>query len=171
MLAFALAATLLLPLASAPVTPKAEADPLEKLVGGWKVTGTIRGKPIKQALYTRRVLGNTFVELHFTSDEAPREGMAPYEAYVFIGWDAAKGRYVAHWMDVFGASGADVVGTGKRLPNGIVLEFPYATGLFRDTFTFDAATSTWRLLIESRDKSGAWTVFADERFESEDVLK
>jgi hypothetical protein len=69
-----------------------------------------------------------------------------YEAQVFIGWDEKRSRYVAHWIDVFGG--------------------PYSEhAFFRDTFSFNG--NAWHLLIESRDKAGNWTIFADDWFTSQ----
>lgn len=68
---------------------------------------------------------------------------------------------MAHWLDRFGAAGARVVATGKRQGEQLVISFPYAEGAFRDTFTRDAKSGAWTLLLESKAADGSWSRFAE----------
>jgi hypothetical protein len=85
---------------------------------------------------------------------------ARYEAQVFIGFDPKAHDYVAHWLDRFGAAGARVVAQGERQGERLVLNFPYAEGAFRDTFTWLPASHSWTLLLESQGANGSWSTFA-----------
>lgn len=80
---------------------------------------------------------------------------------VFIGYDPKANDYIVHWLDRFGAGGARVVASGHREGNRLVVTFPYAEGDFRDTFTHDVVNGSWTLLLESKQKSGAWSTFAN----------
>jgi hypothetical protein len=129
---------------------------LDQLSGAWDMSGTLLGKPVSYQARGERVLQGGFLKLHML-DAA---GVPPYEADVFIGFDAKAGDYVAHWLDRFGAAGARVVATGLRKGARLVILFPYAEGAFRDTFVWQAETGSWSLLIESQSKEGAWSTFA-----------
>ena len=64
---------------------------------------------------------------------------------------------------MYGGGYSEPLGYGQ--PEGadhFVVTFDYPESLFKDTFTFDG--TGWHMLIESRDKSGNWKTFADERF-------
>jgi len=56
--------------------------------------------------------------------------------------------------------GARVVAQGERQGQRLVLNFPYAEGAFRDTFTWRPASASWSLLLESQRADGAWSKFA-----------
>jgi len=131
-------------------------DPLiGKLAGTWKVTGTVRGKPVDQQLQAAWVLEHQFMLLHFNG--------GGYEAQVFIGADEKRKRYVVHWIDVTGGAYSEPIGYGQAEgADRFVVTFDYPESLFKDTFSFDG--TSWRMLIESRDKSGNWKTFAEERF-------
>lgn len=134
---------------------------LDKLTGSWTITGTIEGEPVEQTLDVRWTLAHRFIELHFLGARPMGAGEPPYEARVFVGVDAKTQRYVAYWLDVFGAT-ASVQGAGVRDGDTLVLTFPYPKEEFRNTYTF-LPDGTCRLLIESRPRGGAvWKTFASE---------
>jgi hypothetical protein len=129
---------------------------LDALQGTWVMEGTLRGKPVRYAADGQRVLQGGFVKLHMMDGDS----RPPYEADVFIGFDAKANDYIAHWLDRFGAPGARVVAKGERHGSQLVLIFPYAEGAFRDTFTWQPATATWSLLLESKETDGSWSTLA-----------
>ena len=129
---------------------------LNALQGNWTMVGTVGSKSVRYRACGQRVLQGGFVEFHM-KDVGSRP---PYEADVFIGFDPQAHDYVAHWLDRFGAPGARVVGTGKRIGEKLVMIFPYAEGPFRDTFIRRPATESWSLLIESGTNRGTWSTFA-----------
>jgi hypothetical protein len=129
---------------------------LDGLRGEWDMTGTLQGKPVKYRAQGARILQGGFLRLHLLDT-----GAAPnYEADLFLGYDAHAGDYICHWLDRFGAAGARVVATGKRNRETLVLQFPYAEGAFRNTYTFDPKSHSWSLVIEAQAASGAWSNFA-----------
>jgi hypothetical protein len=129
---------------------------LDALKGDWDLSGTLLGKPVRYQARGERVLQGGFLRLHMLD----ASGAPPYEADVFIGFDAHAGDYVAHWLDRFGAAGARVVASGARRGPRLVIQFPYADGAFRDTFVWQAETASWSLLLESQAKDGTWSTFA-----------
>jgi hypothetical protein len=130
---------------------------LDELKGAWDMSGTLLGKPVRYQARGERVLQGGFLQLHMLD----ASGVPPYEADVFIGFDARAGDFVAHWLDRFGAAGARVVAKGVRQGPRLVIQFPYAEGAFRDTFVWRAETGSWSLLLESRAKDGTWSTFAN----------
>jgi hypothetical protein len=129
---------------------------LEELLGKWDMTGWMGSKALHYHAVGERVLQDGFLRLHMIDAAADPK----YEADVFIGVDSAQHDFVAHWLDRFGAAGARVVGTGKRNNEQLIVMFPYASGNFRDTFTFVPSTGTWSLLLESQKQDGSWSTFA-----------
>jgi hypothetical protein len=73
---------------------------------------------------------------------------------------AAAGAHPANAGDASSAAGARVVATGTRDGETLVIQFPYAEGAFKDTFTFDPKSRTWTLVIDSQAAGGAWSNFA-----------
>jgi hypothetical protein len=140
--------------AAAPLASSDEAY-LDALQGIWTMEGSVGGKPVRYVADGRRVLNGGFLKLHMQDAASPPQ----YEADLYIGFDAKANDYIAHWLDRFGAPGARVVATGERRGLGLVFNFPYAEGAFRDTFNWDPKTLSWTLLLESQ-RDGAWSTFA-----------
>jgi hypothetical protein len=130
---------------------------LSNLVGQWQMRGTVRGQPVEYRLDATRVLQGRFVELHMEDVNRP----PAYEARVFIGVDSAGGRYIAHWLDGFGAGFSIPHAVGEQRGDTVLLTFPYAAGPFRDTFVYDRRNRSWYFLLESADSSGGWQLFAE----------
>jgi hypothetical protein len=128
---------------------------LDALQGDWTMAGTLGGKPVRYLADGRRVLQGGFLKLHMSDVQTPPK----YEADVFIGFDAKADDFIAHWLDRFGAAGARVVGRGERKGRQLVILFPYTDGAFRDTFTWEPASRSWSLLLESQSAEG-WSTFA-----------
>ena len=129
---------------------------LEKLLGKWDMTGTMGSTALHYHAVCERVLQGGFVRLHMIDASVDPK----YEADVYIGVDSEQHDFIVHWLDRFGASGARVVGTGKRNNAQLIVTFPYASGNFRDTFRFMPDGSTWSLLLESQKPDGSWSTFA-----------
>jgi hypothetical protein len=130
---------------------------LGRLVGHWQMTGAVRGQPASYNLDATRVLQGSFVELHMEDVGQP----PAYEARVFIGVDSAGGRYIAHWLDRFGAAYSIPHATGGARGDSLWLDFPYPSGAFRDTFVYDRRTDTWYFRLEAADSAGGWGLFAE----------
>jgi hypothetical protein len=142
---------------SLPDAPSSDEKYLDDLQGQWIVQGTIGGKPVTYHADGQRVLDGAWLKLHMVdAGEPPR-----YQADVFLGYDPKARDFVVHWLDRFGAAGARVVATGHRDRERLVFSFPYAEGAFRDTFQRDKPNGTWTLLLESQQKDGTWSTFAN----------
>ncbi len=136
-------------------------DLLDRLRGAWTVRGAVHGRPQALRLTAEWVLNHQFLRIHEV-DAAPAQGRPAYEAEVFIGYDNASERYVAHWLDVFGGRWSETLGYGTRSGDAIRFVFEYPDGPFHNTFTWNPASGTWRFLLEQKDAAGRWTVFADQ---------
>lgn len=147
--------------ASAPAsTPAAAPDVrpalLRQLDGEWTMTGDVRGKPVTYRMVAGPALQGTFTEMRMKDVQVP----AQYEAAVFVGVDAAGKTVLAHWMDSFGAQYSIPHGTGQIAGDTIEFTIPYASGPFRNTWRYDAATASWRFALEAAQKDGSWKHFA-----------
>jgi len=130
---------------------------LDRLVGRWSMTGSVRGNPVSYTLETSRVLQGRFIELHMIDVARP----PGYEARVFIGVDSAGPRYIAHWLDRFGAAYSIPHGAGRARGDTLLLDFAYPSGAFRDTFVYDRRADRWRFRLESADSTNRWRLFAE----------
>jgi hypothetical protein len=130
---------------------------LEKLVGHWKMTGQVLGKPATYDLIARRILDNRYVELHMKDVARP----AAYEAIVSIGEDTVATKVLVHWIDSFGAAYSVPAGSGTASGDTIEFQIPYPYGPFRDTFVFSQQSWSWEFRIEASDGHGAWKLFAN----------
>lgn len=139
--------------------PQAEAMDalLEHLVGQWRMTGAVRGQPVTYTLNATRVLQGRFVELHMVDVNEP----PAYEARVFIGVDSANSRYIAHWLDRFGAAYSIPHAIGTARGDTLLLTFPYASGPFHDAFVYDRRADAWYFRLEAADSTGSRRLFAE----------
>lgn len=128
---------------------------LVALDGRWTMVGDVMGKPVQYDMEAFPTLQGTFTEMHMNDIHVPSK----YEARVFIGADK-DGRLIVHWLDSFGAKYSVPHGTGAITGNTIAFSFPYPSGEFRDTLTYQPARQTWTLLIEAAKPDGSWGHFA-----------
>jgi len=131
---------------------------LEKLAGNWKSTGKIRNRAVEYHIEVEWTLKHQFLEVHMTDAANP----PAYEARVFIGYDNTSERYVAHWIDVFGGRWSETLGFGARSGNSIKFVFEYPDGPFHTTFTWLPETGSWKTMMQQKEKSGNWAVFAEQ---------
>lgn len=133
---------------------------LDNLQGQWTLKGTIAGHLGDADLDAIWVLNHQFLRVHekgtATIPERPL-----YEAEVYIGYDNASERYVAHWIDIYGGRFSETLGYGTRSGNNIKFIFEYPDGPLHNTFTWNSASRSWRFLLEQRNDAGKWGVFAD----------
>ncbi len=128
----------------------------EHLTGTWSMAGAVRGRPATYALRGDWVLNHQFLRLDMRDATEP----PAYQATVYIGYDNASERYVAHWLDAFGGRFSETLGYGQRSGGAVRFVFEYPDGPFHTTFTFDPAGGTWAILMEDRGADGAWREFA-----------
>jgi len=131
---------------------------LDKLAGNWKLTRKIRGRTVENSVRAEWVLNHQFLLVHMKDVATP----STYEAMVYIGYDNASERYVVHWLDLFGGRFSETLGYGSRSGNSIKFVFEYPDGPFHNTFTWDEKTGGWNFLLETKDKTGKWVVFAED---------
>jgi hypothetical protein len=136
-------------------------DLLDNLQGHWKLKGNIVGHPGDAELDAVWVLNHQFLKLH-EKGTAPAPGRPLYEADVYIGFDNSSERYVAHWIDIYGGRFSETLGYGTLSEKSIKFVFEYPDGPFHNTFTWNPDSKTWRFLLEQKNKSGKWGVFADK---------
>ena len=128
--------------AATAAAPAARDPFLDGLAGRWLFTGTVHGQHVDYIGRGRWVLGDGWLRLKLLDAGTP----PAYEADVYLGYDAAAGDYIAHWLDRFGAAGARVVASGHREGRRLTLEFPYESSTFRDTLTLAADGASGTLL-------------------------
>jgi hypothetical protein len=142
----------------AQAAPSAPPNPLlEQLVGHWRMTGQVRGRPQTYDLVARRVLNGRYVELHMLDVARP----AQYEALVYVGEDTLANRVVVHWLDSFGAAFSIPHGQGAVSGDTVRFEIPYPASPFRDTFVYRRSDRSWVFRLESSDGRGGRTLFAE----------
>jgi hypothetical protein len=133
---------------------------LDNLAGHWLVSREIRGKIVQNTVDAKWVLNHQFLHLHMKDVATP----PAYEAMIFIGYDNASERYVAHWIDIFGGRISETLGYGHRTGNSIAFNFEYPDGPFHNTFTWDPSSKQWISRMENKDAAGNWKPFATDTF-------
>jgi len=129
---------------------------LKRLDGEWKGKGQVMGDSVEYIITGRPVLNTMFTELHMIDVHNP----SAYESLVFIGYDSVSRKIFTHWLDTFGGAYSIPHGTGNLDETQIEFFIPYPTSTFRDLFTFDKESETWKLVIESQVDSLTWENFA-----------
>ena len=127
---------------------------LDALQGRWLLAGHVQGDSVNYHGYGEWVLGHQFLRLNLRDVAVPPQ----YEAHVYIGWDAERKQYVAHWLDVFGGRFAETLGYGTLEGDELRFRFEYPDGPFRTTFILRKAG--FELGMKSRARDGAWKPFA-----------
>ena len=133
---------------------------LDKMVGRWKVSGTIRGRSIEQSVEAQWVLNHQFLQVHEKGVPDSKNGSG-YEAMVMIGYDHTSERYVAHWMDIYGGRFSETLGYGVGSDNQIEFVFEYPDGPFRTTFRWLPEKNQWQWRMRTKDNLGHWVEFAN----------
>lgn len=128
---------------------------IDNLVGEWRLMRQIRGRDVENSVSADWVLNHQFLRIHMKDVAVP----PAYEALVYIGYQHADQRYVAHWLDVYGGK-FSAIGYGKREGDSIAFVFQYDDGPFYNTFKWNAATQTWTFTLESAGKDGKRELFA-----------
>ncbi len=133
-------------------------DLLDNLAGKWALTREIRGKTQQNAVDAEWVLNHQFLRVHMKDVASP----PAYEVMIFIGYDNASERYVAHWIDIYGGRTSETLGYGKRSGNSIAFNFEYPDGPFHNTFIWDSSNKQWVCRMENKDAAGNWKPFATD---------
>jgi hypothetical protein len=131
---------------------------LDNLVGGWKVTRKFKTRTAENTASVEWILNHQFLLIKMKDVNNPPQ----YEANIYIGYDNASDRYVAHWIDVFGGRFSETLGYGTRSSNSIKFVFEYPDGPFLNTFTWNPNKKSWTFLMRQKDQTGKWTLFAED---------
>jgi len=133
---------------------------LDKLVGRWRLTGTMIGHELLQECSAEWVLNHQFVRLSCHETRKPPLFKVPYEAVTYIGCSGETQRYVNYLLDVFGA--AETPGFGRRTDNQIEFVWDDPNGAFHATMTWNLESDSWTFLSQQKDRSGKWGPFAEK---------
>jgi len=136
-------------------------DLLDKLAGSWKLTGTIAKQRAEHSVEAEWLLDHQFLRVHEKAMGAPSTASQPYEAMVFIGYDNASDRYVAHWLDIFGGRTSETLGYGTRKGDALEFVFEYPDGPFRTVFRWMPESRGWQWTMRQKDQAGQWTTFGE----------
>lgn len=135
---------------------------LDRLIGHWVLSGTIRGRSTVHDVTFAWVLGREYVQMHELSRERAANGKPAYEAVVLFGRDPRSGEYACLWLDNTASSAFDPAGTGRGMVSGDSLPFIFhytpSTG-FVNTFVYSRATDAWQWHMDN-DSAGVRRVFA-----------
>jgi hypothetical protein len=134
---------------------------LDHMTGNWTLSGKVMGRTAAHTVAAEWVLNHQFLRIHETDDAPAAQGRVPYEAIVMVGYDNTSDRYVAHWTDIYGGRYSETLGYGSRSGDEIRLVFEYPDGPFHTTFRWKPDSQQWQWLMETKDKTGQWTQFAD----------
>lgn len=138
--------------------PALQGPLLDNLIGKWVLSGTINGHQTTHDVAIRWVLNHEFIEIHEISREKNSSGLPLYDAWVFLGWDSRKDRYIVHWMDVFGG-GFSLLGYAPKADTSIPIVFESGDGKFHTTLTFDRNTKAWFWAMDN-ERDGKLQEFA-----------
>jgi hypothetical protein len=150
---------------SASAQQPARPDPLlDRLTGSWMLQGTIAGRETTHDIESDWVLNHEYVRLHETSREKNSQGLAAYEAIVFVSWDESSSEYTCLWLDSTEGGGLSAQGIahGKRSGDAIAFLFKGKSdkdGSTHTTFAYNKSTDTWQWLMDD-EESGKLTPFA-----------
>jgi hypothetical protein len=133
---------------------------LDKMAGKWKLGGRFEGQPINHSVEVDWVLNHQFLRIHEKDLNPAKPGEAAYEATLFVGYEPASKRYVAHWIDVFGG-GASTLGYGKLSGDAVEFLFDYPGQPWRTTFRWQPESRSWVWLMSAKDMTGEWKEVAN----------
>jgi hypothetical protein len=130
-------------------------DPLlDHLIGKWILHGTMDGKETTHDIDAEWVLGHEYLRLHEVKRDRNGKDQSPYEAIIFIGWDAAAKQYACLWLDSTSGNGLTngILGRAKRGRDEIAFVFTYKNGsTFHTTFAYSNETDTWQWLMDGEE--------------------
>jgi hypothetical protein len=133
---------------------------LEKLIGRWHIVREFKNRKGENSAVAEWVLNHQFVRIHMIDVNQPPR----YEGHIYIGFNPVEGRYVAHWIDVFGGQFSETLGLGKRNGDSIAFEFRYPDGLLTNVFTFHPESGGWTSKIDHQSESGEMVPFCMDTY-------
>jgi hypothetical protein len=128
---------------------------LDQLVGRWNVTGTYNGHPAKHKFKSEWTIQNNYLRFRNVSEEENAKGLEEFEVIAYLGYDAAKSRYVCTWLDNSGTIDPDaIVASTPRVGDTLPFVFKTANGTFHVTFAYEQKANRWTWTMET-EKGGA----------------
>jgi len=141
-------------------TPPTPTQLLDRLAGTWVLNGVIGGKEATHDVDAAWMLNREYLQLHEVSREKKANDQ-PYEAIVFISWDAKAQEYRCLWLDNTEGGGLSVpAARAKREDHAIPFVFVVSGGEMHTTFTYDKTSDRWNWTIDDV-KDGKADRFAD----------
>ena len=135
-------------------------DLLDKLVGTWHIVREFKSRKAENSAMVEWVLNHQFLRIHMKDVMEPPK----YEGHIYIGFNAAENRYVAHWIDVFGGQFSETLGLGTREGNSISFRFQYPDGLLTNVFTYRPDSNSWISRIDQQDEAGEMRPFCVDTY-------
>ena len=77
-------------------------DPLDNLVGEWKVTSVAHGSSFSADIDAKWILNHQYLLIHLKSDEIIPWWGVEMEYYAYIGYNHRQNRYTVHGMSIEG---------------------------------------------------------------------
>ena len=133
---------------------------LNRLVGSWKLTGSMGATELRQRVDARWVIQNQFLQVHCIQEGLAPQGQIPYEAIYMLGYDSQSREYSMHLFDTFGENYARTIGKGTRRENSVEFLFEYPNGLFSNTSPIsESLLSCFVLQLVMIESSNIETIF------------
>ncbi|HET9394384.1 MAG TPA: hypothetical protein VFO29_12785 [Candidatus Rubrimentiphilum sp.] len=136
----------------APPAQGKQADPtptklLDHLAGRWVMTGRLGAHSVTHDVDVQWVLNREYIRFHEISRP---KAIPPYEAIVYITWNAKTNQYSCLWLDSTAAAvNFQPVGYGTPVGNSVpfVITFsPHES--IHTTFAYDGNRDRWHLTID-----------------------
>ncbi|HVS05905.1 MAG TPA: hypothetical protein VHK65_07040 [Candidatus Dormibacteraeota bacterium] len=130
---------------------------LGRLTGRWEGRGLVGDTVLHQAVESRWVLGDHFVEMRFRELDG-----RPYEAAYLVGLDDRSARYILILADSTGVypNPSAVVGIGQKNGDAVIFSFGDPTPSFMNRFEWHEADGSWSHVLTSIEPDGRATIFA-----------
>lgn len=124
---------------------------LSRLVGRWVLSGDIAGESTVHDVDATWALQRNYVRIEEISRERGDDGLAAYEATIFIGWLESADHYVCLWLDNTEVASGEVTCVAMPSEDALPLEFRDAQGalIFTNTFTYNRAADSWEWRMDN----------------------
>lgn len=133
---------------------------LQKLVGNWHITRQFSNRKAENTAKVEWVLDGHWLKIQMKDVAKPSK----YEAQVFITRMESDKSFSIHWLDTFGGTLPESLGTGHRKGESIEFVWKDSDGELKNTFTWHENEKTWSSKIEQTDKDGKWNGFCTDTY-------
>ncbi|MBS1705850.1 MAG: hypothetical protein JST40_08245 [Armatimonadetes bacterium] len=133
---------------------------LNELVGEWRIFRQFPNRTAENTATIDWVLDHHWLRIAMKDVAVPSR----YEAHVYITRMVSDGTYSIHWLDTFGGTLPESLGTGIEADDSIVFSWRDEDGELRNTFAFDRNSGTWTSTIEQTGPDGSWSLFCTDTY-------